>query len=161
MSYYIQSDYIQSDNILSDKILYDDSIKNYELECSNVIYDSIILVMTPNINEAKSTIIRNIINTNLYYCIPNFKPYKSRLELNIPLLQSNIRHHLYSLLQQFYDVTHDIYGEQQYNIIHGSGATHQDVDELVFKMSDVLSNKLLGKDIIKQFSSENQFDFFL
>ena len=56
----------------------------YEIKCSNAIYDCIILVVTPNIRLAKKQIIENFININISKYILNFKPYKSRLQLNIP-----------------------------------------------------------------------------
>lgn len=122
----------------------------YELDCSDVIYNCLIMVMIPNIHAAKKIIIENFINVNLNYDMIDFKPYKSRLELNIPLLHDNIRCHLYSLLNQFYDVVTDEVGNQTYVIVPESNATHGDADELVLKISDILSNKFLGKDIIKQ-----------
>ena len=76
----------------------------YEIQCSNAIYDCIILIVTPSIYLAKKQIIENFINLDISKYISNFKPYKSRLQLNIPLLQQNICHHLYSLLNQFCNV---------------------------------------------------------
>lgn len=137
-------------------------VRNYELECSDVIYNCIIMVMIPDMSVAKRVILENIANTNLDYDIPDFKPYKSRLHLNIPLLQQNIRHHLYSLLNQFYDVI-IINGLRTYVIQPDSTATHEDIDELVGKMCDILSNKFLGKDIVKKFEKvemANQFDLY-
>lgn len=138
-------------------------VRNYELECSDVIYNCIIMVMIPNISVAKRIILENFANTNLDYDIPDFKPYKSRLYLNIPLLQQNIRHHLYSLLNQFYDVVANSDGTRKYVIQPDSCATHEDVDELVGKICDILSNKFLGKDIVKKFERvemANQFDLY-
>lgn len=117
----------------------------YELQCSGGIYDCIILVLTPNIYLAKRQIIENFINLDVSKYIPNFKPYKSRLQLNIPLLQKNICHHLYSILNQFYEVGSD----KKYYLIENSEATHEDINELVIKITTILSNKLLGKNIIK------------
>lgn len=122
----------------------------YEIECSDIIYNCLVMVMIPDMFIAKKTIIENFSNVNLKYELPQFEPYKSRLELNIPLLHANIRGHLYSLLNQFYDVIIDRDGNQEYIIILDADATHEDVDELVLKISDILSNKFLGKDIIKQ-----------
>lgn len=119
--------------------------KMYELQCSELIYDCIILVLTPCIHLAKIQIIENFINSDLSKYISNFKPYKSRLELNIPLLQRNICHHLYSLLNQFYNVEEN----KTYHTIPGTEGTHEDVDDLVIKLCTILSNKILGKNIIK------------
>lgn len=127
--------------------------KPLELECSDVIYNCIIMVVTPNIYLAKRQIIENVINANLNYDIQDFKPYKSRLELNIPLLKENVRHHLYSLLNQFYDVRKN----REYLIAPYSQATHEDVNELVTKITDILSNKLIGKDIVKQIEPINSY----
>ena len=127
----------------------------YELQCSELIYDCVVLVITPSIKLAKRQIIENCINADLSKYISNFKPYKSRLELNIPLLQQNICHHLYSLLNQFYDVGPN----KSYYTIEGSEGTHEDVDELVIKLCTILSNKILGKNIIKHIEpiTENIF----
>lgn len=118
--------------------------ESYEMQCSNLIYDSIILVTTPSIYLAKRQIIENCVKSDLSSYIADFKPYKSRLHLNIPLLKNNIQHHLYSLLNQFYDVGMD----KKYYIIEGSEATHEDIDELVIKLCTIISNKILGKNII-------------
>jgi hypothetical protein len=117
----------------------------YELQCSCAIYDCIILVLTPNIYLAKRQIIENFINLDVSKYIQNFKPYKSRLQLNIPLLQKNVCHYLYSILNQFYEVGPD----KRYYLIENNEATHGDVDDLVIKITTILSNKLLGKNIIK------------
>jgi hypothetical protein len=117
----------------------------YELQCSNAIYDCIILVITPSIYLAKRQIIENFINLDLSKYILNFKPYKSRLQLNIPLLQQIICHNLYSILNQFYGIESD----KTYYTIENTEGTHEDIDELVIKLTTILSNKLLGKNIIK------------
>lgn len=117
----------------------------YEIQCSNAMYDCIILVVTPNIYLAKKQIIENFINVNISKYILNFKPYKSRLQLNIPLLQQNICCHLYSILNQFYEVGPN----KMYYVIENTGASHLDVNELVIQISTILSNKILGKNIIK------------
>ena len=114
----------------------------YEL---NAIYDCIILVMTSSIYLAKRQIIENFINIDISKYISNFKPYKSRLKLNIPLLQKNIFYHLYSMLNQFYEIGLD----KKYYIIENTEVTNRDIDELVIKLTTILSNKLLGKNIIK------------
>lgn len=119
--------------------------KMYELQCSELIYDCIILVLTPSIYLAKRQIIENFINSDLSKYISNFKPYKSRLELNIPLLKQNICHHLYSLLNQFCNVEEN----KSYHIIPGTEGSHEDIDDLVIKLCTILSNKILGKNIIK------------
>ena len=117
----------------------------YEIQCSNAIYDCIILIITPNIHLAKKQIIENFINLDISKYILNFKPYKSRLQLNIPLLQQNIYHHLYSILNQFYEVGPN----KMYYVIENTGASHLDITELVIQISTILSNKILGKNIIK------------
>lgn len=117
----------------------------YEIQCSNAIYDCIILIVTPSIYLAKKQIIENFINIDISKYISNFKPYKSRLQLNIPLLQQNICHHLYSILNQFYEVGSD----KMYHVIENTGASHLDINELVIQISTILSNKILGKNIIK------------
>jgi len=117
----------------------------YELKCSNAIYDCIVLVMTPSMYLAKRKIIENFINLDISKYISNFKPYKSRLQLNIPLLQHNICHHLYLILNQFYEVGPN----KTYYIVENSEGTHEDIDDLVIKITTILSNKLLGKNIIK------------
>ena len=114
----------------------------YEL---NAIYDCFILVMTSSIYLAKRQIIENFINIDISKYISNFKPYKSRLKLNIPLLQKNIFYHLYSMLNQFYEIGLD----KKYYIIENTEVTNRDIDELVIKLTTILSNKLLGKNIIK------------
>lgn len=119
---------------------------SYELQCSSAIYDCIILVVTPSIYLAKRQIIENFINLDISKYISNFKPYKSRLELNIPLLQQNICHHLYSILNQFYEIGPN----KTYYAIQNTEGTHEDADELVIKLTTILSNKLLGKNIIKK-----------
>ena len=123
------------------------NIRNsYELQCSNAIYDCIILVVTPSIYLAKRQIIENFINLDMSKYISNFKPYKSRLELNIPSLQQNICYHLYSILNQFYEVGLD----KTYYTIQNTEGTHEDIDDLVIKLTTILSNKLLGKNIINK-----------
>lgn len=117
----------------------------YELQCSSAIYDCILLVMTPSIYLAKRQIIENFINIDISKYILDFKPYKTRLQLNIPLLQQNICHHLYSILNQFYEVDSD----KRYHVIENTQGTHEDIHELVIKLTTILSNKLLGKNIIK------------
>lgn len=117
----------------------------YELQCSNAIYDCIVLVMTPSMYLAKRKIIENFINLDISKYISNFKPYKSRLQLNIPLLQHNVCHYLYLILNQFYE-----FGPNKtYYIVENSEGTHEDIDDLVIKITTILSNKLLGKNIIK------------
>ena len=95
----------------------------YELQCSNAIYDCIILVMTSSIYLAKRQIIENFINIDISKYISNFKPYKSRLKLNIPLLQKNIFYHLYSMLNQFYEIGLD----KKYYIIENTEVTNRDI----------------------------------
>jgi hypothetical protein len=129
----------------------------YEMQCSNAIYDCIVLVVTPSIYLAKKQIIENFINLDISKYISNFKPYKSRLQLNIPLLQQNICHHLYSILNQFYEVGTD----KMYYVIEYTGATHMDINELVIKISTILSNKILGKNIIKNVESISNDIFYL
>jgi hypothetical protein len=129
----------------------------YELQCSNAIYDCIILVMTSNIHLAKRQIIENFINIDISKYILNFKPYKSRLKLNIPLLQKNIFCHLYSMLNQFYEIGLD----KKYYIIENVEATHEDIVELVIKLTTILSNKLLGKNIIKNIDQIDATTFYL
>jgi hypothetical protein len=119
------------------------------------------MVMISDIYIAKKKIIENFINVNLKYDLIDFKPYKSRLELNIPLLQSNIRTHLYSLLNQFYDFNMDKEGNQEYIVISESNATHEDAEELVIKISDILSNKFLGVDIISSKIKVHSCDIIL
>lgn len=145
--------YIRERNILKER--------TYELECSDIIYNCLIMVMISDIYIAKKTIIENFINVNLKYDLIDFKPYKSRLELNIPLLQSNIRTHLYSLLNQFYDFNMDKEGNQEYIVISESNATHEDAEELVIKISDILSNKFLGVDIISSKIKVHSCDIIL
>jgi len=116
----------------------------YELQCSNAIYDCLVLVMTPYMNLAKRQIIDNFIHLDISRYIPNFKPYRSRLMLNIPLLQRNVCNHLYSVLNQFYEIG----SNHVYYVIQNSGATHEDADDLVIKITTILSNKLLGKNIV-------------
>jgi hypothetical protein len=65
--------------------------------------------------------------------------------LNIPLLQQNICHYLYLILNQFYIVELN----NTYCLRKNTEATHEDIDELVIKLTTILSNKLLGKNIIK------------
>jgi hypothetical protein len=134
------------------------NIRNlYEIQCSNAMYDCIILVVTPSIYLAKKQIIENFINLDISKYISNFKPYKSRLQLNIPLLQQNICHHLYSILNQFYEVGTD----NMYHTIEYTGASHLDINELVIKISTILSNKILGKNIIKNVESISNDTFYL
>lgn len=123
-------------------------MSNYELKCSNLLYDSIKYVMNTNIDDAKKEILKNVINSNLNEYIDNFSPYKSRLELNIPLLRENIKHHLYSLLPQFYCINKN----KIYGLIEKTGSTHEDINELVLKITDILSNKILGKEIVPNIS---------
>jgi hypothetical protein len=125
----------------------------YEIQCSNAIYDCIILVITPSIYLAKKQIIENFINIDISKYISNFKPYKSRLQLNIPLLQQNISHHLYLILNQFYEVGPD----KMYYVIESTEATHIDMSELVINLTTILSNKLLGKNIIKLISKDMSY----
>lgn len=123
----------------------DKSIEHlYESQCANAIYNCLILVVTPNIYLAKRQIIENFINLNIEKYIDNFKPYASRLMLNVPLLQRNICDSLYSILNQFYEIDND----NVYYVIQNSGATHGDADDLVVKLTTILSNKLLGKNIV-------------
>lgn len=117
----------------------------YELQCSTAIYDCLVLVVTPNMYLAKKQIIQNFVNLDISKYITDFKPYKSRLMLNIPILQKTICHYLYLTLNQFYEIDSD----DAYCTISTTEGTHEDVDELVFKISTILSNKLLGKNIIK------------
>ena len=117
----------------------------YELQCSTAIYDCLVLVVTPNMYLAKKQIIQNFVNLDISKYITDFKPYKSRLMLNIPILQKTICHYLYLTLNQFYEIDSD----DAYCTISDTEGTHEDVDELVFKISTILSNKLLGKNIIK------------
>lgn len=130
---------------------------SYEMQCSNAIYDCIILIVTPSIYLAKKQIIENFINLDISKYISNFKPYKSRLQLNIPLLQTNICHHLYSILNQFYEVGSD----KMYYVIESTGASHLDISELVIKISTILSNKILGKNIIKNVEPISNETFYL
>jgi hypothetical protein len=69
--------------------------------------------------------------------------------LNIPLLQQNIGHHLYLILNQFYIVELN----NTYCLRKNTEGTHEDIDELVIKLTTILSNKLLGKNIIKNIES--------
>lgn len=116
----------------------------YEIQCKNLIYDCIILVTTPCMYLAKIEIIKNFIDSDLSKYIADFKPYKSRLYLNIPLLQNNIKYHLYSLLSQFYDIGKN----KKYYVIEGSEGSHEDIDDLVIKICTILSNKMLGKNVV-------------
>jgi len=122
---------------------------NYESQCTGAIYDCLILVITPSIYLAKRQIIENFINLDISRYITNFKPYNSRLMLNIPLLQQNICHYLYLILNQFYIVELN----NTYCLRKNTEATHEDIDELVIKLTTILSNKLLGKNIIKNVES--------
>lgn len=124
----------------------------YELQCSKLIYDCLILVVTPYMYLAKRQIIENCINLDVSHYIINFKPYKSRLYLNIPLLRNTIRHYIYSLLNQFCDVGPN----KIYYIIKNTEGTHEDIDDLVIKITTLLSNKLLGKNIIQQIQQIKQ-----
>jgi uncharacterized protein YpmB len=119
----------------------------YELQCSDAMYDCVVLVVTPYMYVAKIQIIQNFVNLDISKYIINFKPYKTRLMLNIPLLQQQVCKCLYATLNQFYefDTVNDTY-----YVIKGSNATHEDADELVIKITTILSNKLLGKNIINQ-----------
>ena len=101
--------------------------------------------------KAKIQILSNFIDAKMNSYIPNFVPYKSRLELNIPLLQNNIRSHLYSLLDQFYELNEN--GE--YFVINEQLASHEDVNKLVLKISTIVSNKLLGKNVVGNFIEES------
>jgi hypothetical protein len=108
---------------------------SYESQCTFAIYDCLVLVMTPCIDLAKKEIINNFINLDMSNYISDFKPYKSRLQLNIPLLRKKLYHHIKTILTQFFD---DDY----------TNGTFEDLQELILKTSDILSNKLLGKNII-------------
>ena len=108
---------------------------SYESQCTFAIYDCLVLVMTPCIDLAKKEIINNFINLDMSNYISDFKPYKSRLQLNIPLLRKKLYHHMKTILTQFFD---DDY----------TNGTFEDLQELILKTSDILSNKLLGKNII-------------
>jgi hypothetical protein len=116
----------------------------YEDLCVDIIHDCIVFVDTLNIQLAKNQILINCVDVNINSYILNFVPYKSRLELNIPLLQYNICKKIYSLLDQFYKLNEN--GE--YCVINYDLATHEDATDLVIKMSTILSNRLLGKNII-------------
>jgi stage III sporulation protein SpoIIIAA len=52
---------------------------------------------------------------------------------------------LYSILNQFYEVGPN----KMYYVIENTGASHLDINELVIQISTILSNKILGKNIIK------------
>lgn len=127
----------------------DDAQPIYELECSYAIYDCLVLIITPHMQLAKRQIIENFSNLNITKYIINFKPYKSRLMLNVPLLQRIVCNSLYSILNQFYEIN----SNNEYYVIRNSGATHEDVDDLVVKITTILSNKLLGKNIINYVES--------
>jgi hypothetical protein len=113
---------------------------SYESQCTFAIYDCLVLVITPCINLAKKEIINNFINLDMSNYISNFKPYKSRLQLNIPLLRKKLYHHMTSILTQFFD--------EEYTSYRNTNGTLEDLQELILKTSDILSNKLLGKNII-------------
>ena len=49
------------------------------------------------------------------------------------------------MLNQFYEIGLD----KKYYIIENTEVTNRDIDELVIKLTTILSNKLLGKNIIK------------
>jgi hypothetical protein len=117
---------------------------NYESQCSDAIYDCLVLVVTPSMYLAKRQIINNFIHLDISKYIENFKPYRSRLMLNIPLLQRTICNYLYSMLNQFYEMD----SNNAYYIIQNTDATHEDADDLVIKLTTILSNKLLGKNVI-------------
>ena len=48
------------------------------------------------------------------------------------------------VLNQFYEID----SNHVYYVIQNSGATHEDADDLVIKITTILSNKLLGKNIV-------------
>jgi hypothetical protein len=129
-------------------------IQSYEDLCNSIVSDCIVFVDTLDIKLAKNQILINCIDINMNSYISNFIPYKSRLELNIPLLQYSICKNLYLLLDQFYKLNEN----DEYCAIDINLATHEDVDELVVKMSTILSNKLLGKNIIDRNTMYNHWD---
>lgn len=117
---------------------------NYELKCANFMYDCLILVTTPDMYLAKKQILENCAKTDVAKYITDFKPYKNRFMLNIPLLRKIVSYSLYYLLNQFYYVGDD----EKYYLICESEGTHEDVEDLVVKITTIISNKLLGKNII-------------
>jgi len=114
---------------------------SYESQCSLAIYDCLLSVITPCIYSAKKEIIKNFINLDISYYIENFKPYNSRLQLNIPLLRKILYHNITLVLTQFFNEELIYYG------IHDGIFEH--LQELIFKTSVILSNKLLCKNIIE------------
>ena len=113
---------------------------SYEDQCSFAIYDCLVFVITPCIYTAKKEIIENFITLDMSNYIINFRPYKSRLQLNIPLLRKQLYNHITSILTQFF--------HEEFTICGNASGTFDDLQELILKTSDILSNKLLGKNII-------------
>lgn len=113
---------------------------SYEGQCTFAIYDCLVSVSTPCIKTAKKEIIDNFISLDMPAYIPRFKPYKSRLQLNIPLLREELYNHMTSILPQFFHEEYTNYGN--------TNGTLDDLQELILKSCDILSNKLLGKNII-------------